>query len=84
MIIMLKFLLSLVADAVEETVVAVEEVQEESCTLKNSKSSQEKIIKLQSEEVDMEEQEIALHLLHRRDMIQFLVITLLSVAVVEE
>ena len=81
---MLKFLLSLVAEAVEETVVAVEEVQEESCTLKNSKSSQEKIIKLQSEEVDMEEQEIALHLVHRMDMIQFLVITSLSVAVVEE
>ena len=81
---MLKFLLSLVAVAVEETVVAVVEVQEESCTLKNSKSSQEKIIKLQSEEVDMEEQEIALHLLHRMDMIQFLVITSLSVAVVEE
>ena len=81
---MLKFLLSLVAVAVEETVVAVVEVQEESCTLKNSKSSQEKIIKLQSEEVDMEEQEIALHLLHRMDMIQFLVITSLSVAVAEE
>ena len=81
---MLKFLLSLVAEAVEETVVAVEEVQEESCILKNSKSSQEKIIKLQSEEVDMEEQEIALHLVHRMDMIQFLVITSLSVAVVEE
>ena len=81
---MLKFLLSLVAVAVEETVVAVVEVQEESCTLKNSKSSQEKIIKLQSEEVDMEEQEIALHLVHRMDMIQFLVITSLSVAVVEE
>ena len=81
---MLKFLLSLVAVAVEETVVAVVEVQEESCTLKNSKSSQEKIIKLQSEEVDMEEQEIALHLLHRMDMIQFLVIILLSVVVLEE
>ena len=81
---MLKFLLSLVAEAVEETVVAVEEVQEESCTLKNSKSSQEKIIKLQSEEVDMEEQEIALHLVHRMDMIQFLVIILLSVVVLEE
>tara|TARA_B100000405_G_C16658367_1_gene401128 strand:+ start:617 stop:862 length:246 start_codon:yes stop_codon:yes gene_type:complete len=81
---MLKFLLSLVAVAVEETVVAVEEVQEESCTLKNSKSSQEKIIKLQSEEVDMEEQEIALHLVHRMDMIQFLVIILLSVVVLEE
>ena len=81
---MLKFLLSLVAEAVEETVVAVEEVQEESCILKNSKSSQEKIIKLQSEEVDMEEQEIALHLVHRMDMIQFLVIILLSVVVLEE
>ena len=81
---MLKFLLSLVAVAVEETVVAVVEVQEESCTLKNSKSSQEKIIKLQSEEVDMEEQEIALHLVHRMDMIQFLVIILLSVVVLEE
>tara|TARA_R100000234_G_scaffold57541_1_gene34764 strand:+ start:234 stop:479 length:246 start_codon:yes stop_codon:yes gene_type:complete len=81
---MLKFLLSLVAVAVEETVVAVVEVQEESCTLKNSKSSQGKIIKLQSEEVDMEEQEIALHLLHRMDTIQFLVITSLSVAVEEE
>ena len=81
---MLKFLLSLVVVAVEETVVAVVEVQEESCTLKNSKSSQEKIIKLQSEEVDMEEQEIALHLVHRMDMIQFLVIILLSVVVLEE
>ena len=81
---MLKFLLSLVAVAVEETVVAVVEVQEESCTLKNSKSSQEKIIKLQSEEVDMEEQEITLHLVHRMDMIQFLVIILLSVVVLEE
>ena len=81
---MLKFLLSLVAVAVEETVVAVVEVQEEFCTLKNSKSSQEKIIKLQSEEVDMEEQEIALHLVHRMDMIQFLVIILLSVVVLEE
>tara|TARA_Y100001937_G_scaffold125081_1_gene191086 strand:- start:355 stop:600 length:246 start_codon:yes stop_codon:yes gene_type:complete len=81
---MLKFLLSLVAEEVEETVVAVEEVQEESCTLKNSKSSQEKIIKLQSEEVDMEEQEIALHLVHRTDMIQFLALILLSVVVLEE
>ena len=81
---MLKFLLSLVAEVVEETVVAVEEVQEESCTLKNSKSSQEKIIKLQSEEVDMEEQEIALHLVHRTDMIQFLTLILLSVVVLEE
>ena len=76
--------MSLVAVAVEETVVAVVEVQEESCTLKNSKSSQEKIIKLQSEEVDMEEQEITLHLVHRMDMIQFLVIILLSVVVLEE
>ena len=81
---MLKFLLSLVAVAVEETVVAVEEVQEESCTLKNSKSSQEKIIKLQSEEVDMEEQEITLHLVHRTDMIQFLTLISLSVVVLEE
>ena len=82
---MLKFLLSLVVVAVEETVVAVVEVQEESCTLKNSKSSQEKIIKLQSEEVDMEDLvKQVLQVQHRRDMIQFLIIILLSVVVEEE
>ena len=82
---MLKFLLSLVAEAVEETVVAVEEVQEESCTLKNSKSSQEKIIKLQSEEVDMGDLvKQVLQVQHRKDMIQFLIIILLSVVVEEE
>ena len=82
---MLKFLLSLVAVAVEETVVAVVEVQEESCTLKNSKSSQEKIIKLQSEEVDMGDLvKQVLQVQHRKDMIQFLIIILLSVVVEEE
>ena len=77
--------MSLVAEAVEETVVAVVEVQEESCTLKNSKSSQEKIIKLQSEEVDMGDLvKQVLQVQHRTDMIQFLVIILLSVVVEEE